>query len=80
MQEHAVGASVFEEGDLKSAGHALVAVKVVLELTSRLRFDFLDRSDGVAAVASAATVLEGDEVGRILVTKDLVWLLGGIHI
>jgi hypothetical protein len=56
---------VLEEGNLETAGDAGVAVDVVLELTSRLRLDLIDRGDDVTAVASAAAVLEHDDVRRL---------------
>lgn len=60
------------EGDFKTAGGAGVGVEVVLEQTSCLRLDLLDRGDDVTAVASAAAVLELNGVGCILATKDLI--------
>ena len=64
------------EGDLKAACGFRVTVEVVLELSSELELDLLDRSDGMAPIASAAAVLELNEVRSVLVAKDFIGNLG----
>ena len=69
------GLGTSEDGNLKAAGDTGIHVKVVHELTSTEELlSLVDELDGVAAVASAATVLDLHKVACILVAKDLVGL------
>ena len=60
------------DSDFEATSNSLVHVQVVDELTSAEDFlDFFDKSNGVLAVASAATELELDHVRCVFVAQDL---------
>ncbi len=72
---------VGENCHLEAAGDTGVSEKLVHELTSTEGLlDLLDKSNGVAAVASAATVLNLHEVGSVGISLDLVWAWTWMHI
>ena len=76
VKEDTFGVSRGNEGDFETAGHTLIHEEFVSELSStEVGLNLRDQINGVTAVASAATVLDLDDVGCFLVALNLVGLL-----
>ena len=80
VEEVALGVSRSEEGDLKTASHTWVCVELVFELScTDVGLNLRDQIEAVTAVASAATVLDLDNVLCVLVALDFVGFPSGLH-
>lgn len=80
VEEVALGASRGEEGDLKTASHTWICVELILELScTDVGLNLRDQIEAVTAVASAATVLNLDNVLCVLVALDFVGFPSGLH-
>ena len=80
VKEGAFGAGRCEEGDLKTACYSRICVELVFELScTDVGLNLRDQINAVAAVASAATVLDLDNVLCVLVALDFVGFPSGLH-
>jgi hypothetical protein len=80
VKEVALGAGRSEKGDLKTASHTRICVELILELScTDVGLYLRDQINAVAAVASAATVLDLDNVLCVLVALDFVRFPFGLH-
>ena len=80
VKDGAFGAGWSEEGYLKTASHTWICVELILELScTDVGLNLRDQINAVAAVASAATVLDLDNVLCVLVALDFVGFPSGLH-
>ena len=81
VKEDTLGVSGGHKGDFETAGHTRIREELVFELScTEVGLYLGDQVNGVTAVASAATVLDLDDVACVLVALDLVGLLASLHI
>ena len=81
VKEDTFGVSRGNKGDFEAAGHTWIHVELVFELScTEVGLNLRDQIHGVTAVASATTVLNLDNIGRVLVALDFVGRSASVHI